>query len=184
MQVSTDRLKAQIDRAGYFPDLVWNAVKIAIAGEAVKTSVVRRETTMTPGTVGAHVTVLVLTPSRLIVAHVDDGVPISSSDVSAAATTESLALRAIRSVGITHLIGSGSETGDSVTVAISWAGVHRLEMERVVCPNPECEADHGYLGVATSEDVTLRASNEADGPEEVQDLLDFAGELSKATAKA
>ncbi len=65
-------LRSAIDRAGYYPELVADVVDVALGGESVLSHLVHQETTFDADAVRRHATVLVLTPGRLIVAHVDD----------------------------------------------------------------------------------------------------------------
>ncbi len=65
-------LRSAIDRAGYYPALVADVVDVAVGGESVMSHLVHQETTLDADAVRRHATVLVLTASRLIVAHVDD----------------------------------------------------------------------------------------------------------------
>src|SRR3954465_8464219 len=68
--VSQD-LPTAIEESGYYPDVVSDAVKSAVAGEQVVSFLVHHEPTIDErDEVRRHVTVLVLTPSRLIPAPV------------------------------------------------------------------------------------------------------------------
>jgi hypothetical protein len=67
-------------------------------------------------------------------------------------------------------------------LTVGWGAVSRLELEPATCGDPECDADHGYSGSATSDDFTIRVSAAADGEAVVRQVLDFARELSAATA--
>ena len=53
-------------------------------------------------------------------------------------------------------------------LTIGWGGVGRIDLEPAGCADPECEADHGYTGVLTSDDFSLRVSAAAEGPEAVR----------------
>jgi hypothetical protein len=55
-------------------------------------------------------------------------------------------------------------------------------MEPATCGDPNCDADHGYTGSATADDLSLRVSEAGDGPETVRQALTFAQALSEATA--
>ena len=65
-------LRAAIERAGYYPELVADAVDAAVAGEDVEAFVVHQETTFDSEEVRRHITVLVLTTGRLVLGHADD----------------------------------------------------------------------------------------------------------------
>ncbi|MFD6166802.1 DUF5998 family protein, partial [Oerskovia sp. NPDC060287] len=76
-------LTSQLRRAGYYPELVQDVLDVAIAGEELVSHLVYVETTFDTE-VRRHLTVLVLTPTRLITAHVDDH-PADSENPSASA---------------------------------------------------------------------------------------------------
>src|SRR5436309_16125155 len=68
-------LRRAIDRVGYYPAVVADAVEAALAGETVSSYVIHHEPTFDQDEVRRHVTVLVLTPTRVIVAHTDEHPP-------------------------------------------------------------------------------------------------------------
>jgi hypothetical protein len=70
-----------------------------------------------------------------------------------------------------------------VMLTIGWNVVSHLELEPAHCGDESCEADHGYLGTITADDLTLRVSEAADGVDAVNQVLSFAGALSDATAQ-
>ena len=74
MKLGTTRkdLRAEIDACGYFPDLVEDAILIALAEEDLLDFVVHHEPTFNHDEIHRHVTVLALTRTRLIVGHTDD----------------------------------------------------------------------------------------------------------------
>jgi hypothetical protein len=176
-----------IERAGYFPELVSDVVASALAGEGVVAHLVHQETTFDTEEVRRHVTVLALTATRLIVAHADDHGPDASMPTSyAAASTESVPLHQIRSVVVSHLVTRPEQhrqgtPAREVTLTICWGSVTRMDLEPAGCGDPECEADHGYTGTMTSDDIVVRISAEAEGVEAVQAAVGFAGALSAAT---
>jgi hypothetical protein len=181
-------LHRDLDRAGYYPQLVADVLDVTLAGEPVVAHLVLPETTFDATEVRRHVTVLVLTPTRLIVAHVDD----QSADVdhpspSAAATTEAVPLREVRSVALTHVLADPARhrAGDGpveVTLALAWGAVSRIDLEPATCGDPECEADHGLTGTMTPDDVVVRVSAAAEGAGAVRAAVEFARQLSVATA--
>jgi hypothetical protein len=59
-----------------------------------------------------------------------------------------------------------------------------VELEPAHCGDETCEADHGYLGTITADDLTLRISEAADGAEAIRQVLAFSAALSDATARA
>lgn len=184
------RLRSDIERAGYYPDIVGDVLELALSGEEVLSHLVHAETMFDRSEVRRHVTALVLTHTRLVVAHVDD-LPGEDVDAppAAAATTESVAIRHIRTVGLTHGVADPASyrrghSVSEVTLALAWGSVHRIELEPATCGDPSCEADHGMSGSAMPDDLVVRVSAEAEGPAAVRAAIDFAAALSAATANA
>lgn len=180
-------LRLDVERAGYFPELVADVVATAVAGEEVTGHLVHQETTFDTDEVRRHVTVLALTPSRLVVAHADDHGPDSTVPTTyAAASTESVPLHQVRSVVVSHLVTRpeayrAGTPAREVTLTICWGSVTRLDLEPAGCADPDCEADHGYTGTSTSDDIVVRVSAEAEGVDAVQAAVTFARALSAAT---
>jgi hypothetical protein len=177
-------------RAGYYPQLVADVLDVALADEPVTAHLVHPETTFDAAEVRRHVTVLVLTPTRLLCAHVDDH-PADSEhpSASASATTESVPLSELRSVAVTHVVGNPAEhrpgqTASELTLAIGWGAVSRIDLEPAGCADPSCEADHGLTGTLTPDDVVVRVSVAAEGVEHVRAAAQFARALSAASARA
>jgi hypothetical protein len=189
----TQELRTAIEESGYYPDVVTDAVRAAVAGEQVVSFLVHHEPTIDErDEVRRHVTVLVLTPSRLILAHTDEHAP---DDLLPApytsSSTEAVTLSAIRSVVVNRMVAN-PETyagkpipapgANEAVLTIGWGAVGRIDLEPAGCSDPDCEADHGYTGVVASDDFSLRVSAAAEGPQAVADLLGFADALSARTA--
>ena len=100
MRLGTTRkdLRSEIDACGYFPELVEDAITIALAEEDLLDFVVHHEPTFNHDEIHRHVTVLALTRTRLIVGHTDDQpAEPPAPGIYAASSTESV------SVSYTHL---------------------------------------------------------------------------------
>jgi hypothetical protein len=184
------RLSTQVNDAGYYPSFVTDVLDIAVAGETVSAHLVHGETTFDSDAVRRHLSVLVLTPTRLIFVHADDhaGDEDHHPDAHGVATSESVPLDSVRSVVLTHVVTKPANyrrgtSGRDLTLAIGWGAVSRVDLEPATCGDPNCEADHGYTGSVTGEDIALRISTEAEGNAALQDALAFAKALSAATAR-
>ena len=55
-----------------------------------------------------------------------------------------------------------------------------MDLERAVCEDPNCQADHGYTGTMAPSDLALRVSALADGDDAVEAALRFHDELVDA----
>ncbi|GAA1942688.1 DUF5998 family protein [Nocardioides marmoribigeumensis] len=189
----TDRshdLRTAIEQSGYYPDVVADAVFAAVAGELVEAHLVHHEPTIDErDEVRRHVTVLVLTPTRLILAHTDDHAP---DDLLPApytsSTTEAVNVSSIRNVVVSRMVTEpdAQRTDPSLAaeavLTIGWGASGRIDLEPAICSDPGCEADHGYTGMVASDDFSLRVSEAAEGPGAVRDLLEFSAALSARTA--
>jgi hypothetical protein len=178
-------LRDAIDRTGYYPEVVADGVEGAVAGERVVSFFVHHEPTFDRDEVRRHLSVVVLTPSRLVLAHTDehegdDLLPEPYTSTS----TEAVRLAAVKSVVVTRMIAnptSGPSRPAEAVMTIGWGGVSRVDLEPAACGDPDCEADHGYTGVLASDDFSLRVSAAADGDDAVAGLLAFAEQLSART---
>lgn len=182
-------LRAQLERAGYYPDLVLDVLAGALADETVDAHLVHVETTFAATEVRRHLTVLVLTQSRLISVHVDDQPADDDHPVaSAAAMSETLPVSAIRTVAVTQIVEAPEKHRPGsipieMTLSIGWGAVSRIDLEPAICPDPACEADHGLTGSMTADDMTIRVSAQAEGDDAVGSALAFARTLSAATSR-
>jgi hypothetical protein len=181
-------LVEELERCGYYPELVGDVVLVALAGEPVHAHLVHLETTFDTDAVRRHVTVLALTPSRLVVAHVDDhGPEVEGGAPVAVASSESVPLASVRSVVLAHRFAAPERhrrggPPQELTLTVGWGTVSRVDLEPAGCGDPDCEADHGYTGSVTGDDVQLRVSAEAEGQDAVRTALGFARSLTAATS--
>ena len=184
----TAELRKSIERTGYYPEVVADGVRAALGGEPVVSFFVHHEPTFDRDEVRRHLTVVVLTPTRLVLAHTDehtgdDLLPEPYTSTS----TEAIALSAVRSVVVTRMVTSpesGSSRPAEAMVTIGWGAVSRVDLEPAGCQDPECEADHGYTGSVSSDDFSIRVSAAAEGADGVDRLLAFAESLSAGTRPA
>lgn len=172
--------------SGYFPEFVAATVASALGDEPVSASIVHHEATFDRDAVGRHVTVLVLTPTRLIVGHTDDG---DRPGVPQALTTvETVPLRKIRSVALTQVVAHPERFGRGrhphpvveTWLVVGWGTVRRIEIEPATCGDPTCDADHGLTAQDLADDLTVRVSAAADGEASVARLIEFGTRLQQA----
>lgn len=181
----TLELRDAIDRTGYYPDVVADGVDSAVAGEQVVSFFVHHEPTFERDEVRRHLSVVVLTPTRLVLAHTDEH---AADDLLpepyTSTSTEAILLSSVRSVVVTRMITnptSGPTPAAEAVMTIGWGGVSRIDLEPAACSDAQCDADHGYTGVLASDDFSLRVSAAADGTDAVAGLLSFAESLSART---
>jgi len=188
-------LREAIDRCGYYPDVVTDSLAVAIASEPIRAFVLQHEPTFDRDEVRRHITILALTPTRLIVGHTDEHAADELIRAPYASTsTEAIPLNRVNAVVVNRVVpnpaGYASGKADpavagsgEVVLTIGWGMVNRIDLEPAVCADPNCEADHGYTGSVAADDISLRISAAADGPAGIQQVLDFAQALSFATSR-
>ncbi len=192
MRLDTRRdLRLEIEACGYFPDLVEDAITLALAEEELLDFVVHHEPTFNHDEIHRHVTVLALTPSRLIVGHTDDhhdDPP--GTGPSAAASTESVPLHKIDTVVLTRVVPNpesfeaGTPRVDETWLTVGWGTMRRIDLEQAGCEDPDCQADHGYTGSLVGDDLTVRMSAAADGVDRVAHLVRFGSTLQRVSGTA
>jgi len=180
-------LRSEIFDCGYFPQFMADAMELVIAGEEVKAYLVHHEATISHEEIGRHLSVLVLTPTRLLVGHTDDTTVVGEGP-RAVTTTESVPLRGIVSVALSQVISNPGSYGKAESaivetwLQVGWGTMRNIDVEPAGCADPDCEADHGYTGVTSGDDLNVRISAAADGTHKVAQLMAFATALQLASA--
>jgi Family of unknown function (DUF5998) len=189
-QATEDGLRAAIERSGYYPGLVTDAVASALGPEPIVAYFVTHDAMFDPGMeVRRHISVLVLTPSRLIYSHTDEH-PAADPDgrPQAETSTEAIKFSRISTVALTRVVPdpasyvAGVTMPTEVLLTIGWNVLAHVELEPAHCGDENCEADHGYTGTITADDLSLRVSEAADGEDSVRQVLVFARALAAAAA--
>ncbi|AYW79083.1 MULTISPECIES: DUF5998 family protein [Actinomycetes] len=177
-------LRDRVDECGFFPELVEDSVSTALGDETVVDFLVQHEATVGPEGIIRHLTVLVLTPGRLIVSHTDEETDARGAD-TAVTTSESVPLWLLGVITVSRVLshperyGSAEASVVETWLTLTWDAVRRLQIVPAHCGDPSCTADHGFDGEAVGEDITIRMSPAADGAENVQRLVEFAGALQR-----
>ncbi len=179
---------ADIERAGYYPALVVDVVSAAVGEEEVVNHLVQSETTFDHDAVRRHITVLALTTTRLVIAHADDRQDDGATGEIVTATSESIPLDAIRGVMLTHVVEDASgyragTLGREITLTVGWGTVSRVDMVPASCADPACDADHGYEGTVTADDLVMRISAAAEGVAALRQAISFARDLTSAVGR-
>ncbi len=183
-------LREAIERTGYYPDVVQDVLDSALGQEQVADFIVQHETTFDRADeIRRHITVLLLTNTRLLVVHVDehsDGQPEAS--LQATSATESVPVSRIGPVVVQRVVDNPAHfrPGDlpsEVVLTVNWGSISRIDLEPATCGDPQCEADHGYTGAVAVDDWSLRVSRTADGDDVVEATLRFAASLIAATSQ-
>lgn len=174
-----------LSAAGFYPQMAAAVIGDSLFDEDILAHVVHVDTHFDMDTVHRHVTVLMLTGTRLLLTHIDDDVA-GPDDVSQArATTEDIELHRLKTVLIGQSFADPShyqpeQRPTEVTLTLSWGALTRVETFPESCGDPECEGDHGYGGTLTREDLSLRVSALADGQSAADNALAFARRLRHA----
>lgn len=183
-------LDAEISSSGYYPELVADTLDTALAGEQVLSHLIQHEATFDREELRRHISVLLLTPSRLLVVHIDDFPPDETSPTSyASANSEAVRLDRVGSIVVNRIVAEPAKHRPGgpvreVMLTIGWGAVSRIDLEPASCGDPECVADHGYSGTSSNDDFSVRVSEAGDGAGSVARTLAFAEALSSAARNA
>ena len=181
--VLEQELQSDLERHGYYPQLVLQSLNSALGAEGLLAYVVHQEATFERDELRRHMSVLALTHTRLIVSHTDEHS--HDGDLYASTSNESVRLGAIDTVVVNQVVknplGTEGPCISEVVLSVGWGAVSRIELEPAACGDPDCDAEHGYVGTTTNDDFSLRVSQAADGDETVAQVRDFADALSQAS---
>lgn len=186
-QRPTPSLGADLERAGFYPELVADVLDSVLDGRTVTSHLVHVDTHFDYDEVHRHITVLALAGDVLAALHLDDhALDDAGEQVMAQVSTEVVPVRRIDSVVATtvHPQPQHFRRGDpvaEVTLAVNWAGGQRIDLAPAACADPNCDADHGYTGTTAQEDLVLRVAAEAEGQRAVDAALAFYRDLRRAT---
>ena len=150
-----EKLTADIERAGFYPDLVRDIVDEALAGLEPESHFVQVETHFSHNNLHRHITVLVVSGSLLILAHLDDQhLEEEGQQTVAHVGVEAVKLSSLRAVTISYGYDNPQAykpgtVPTELSMQIAWTGSLHLELAPATCPDPHCTADHGYSGDAS-----------------------------------
>lgn len=180
-------LAHEIQCAGFYPQLVANVMSQQLGEREILSHYVHVETHFGYDDLHRHITVLVLAEGNVLAAlhlndledELDQGTP------RASVATEIIPLSRIGSCVVTTGYDNPQEyqpgqPASEVTLVLSWAGGARLEFVPNICEDPDCDADHGYMGTRIAEDLVLRIAGKADGQQAVNKALAFSRTLRDA----
>ncbi len=179
-------LEAEIRDCGYFPELVSDSIALALGAEPARAHLVHHEATFNRDEIQRHLSVLVVTDSRLIVSHTDEN-DTPGEAPQALTTTESIPLVRIASVALSQVVSHPERYGSrkagvgEAWLTVTWGTMRRVDLEPAHCADPDCEADHGYTGMLAGDDLTVRISAAADGREKVAELVAFGSALQQVS---
>ena len=174
----------QINDCGFFPQLVIDSVRMTLGEEPVEGFLVQHEATFVHEGVSRHMSVLVLTATRLIVSHTDENHD-DPAGASAISSTESVPLRLLGAVALSRVVAHPERFGTKgaqvieTWLSMSWQTVRKVDLEPASCADPTCDGDHGYTGSSVAEDMVIRMSPTADGERNVAQLAAFGTALQR-----
>ncbi len=103
-------LVREINDCGFFPQLVTDSVALAVGEESVEAHLVQHEATFTHEGITRHMSVLVLTATRLVVSHTDDHTD-DPQGGAAISSTESVPLRLLGAVALSRVVAHPERFG-------------------------------------------------------------------------
>ena len=121
-------LVATIEKTGYYPQVVVAGVRAAVAGEEVGSFLVHHEPTIDRDEVRRHITVVVITATRMILCHTDEHAPDDLlPEPYTSTSSEAIRLSAVRSVVVNRMVanpasfgGRGDPTPSEAVLTVGW----------------------------------------------------------------
>src|SRR5579859_3543327 len=140
---SADGMLSAIERSGYYPGIIADAVFSAVGSEQVVSYFVHHDAHFDPGMeVRRHMTVLALTPTRLVYSHTDEHPADDPADPDsrprAETSTEAITFAKVSSVAVTRVVPDpaayvpGVTMPSEVMLTIGWNVLSHLELEPMV----------------------------------------------------
>lgn len=145
----------QIVQCQFFAKLVIDSVALATGDEPIDAFLVHHEATFTAESIGRHLSVLVLTPTRLVVCHTDEN-PGERDAPRAMSSTESVPVRLLGTVTLARVVSRpeqfGSDSAETVEtwLTLCWNSLRRIDLEPASCGDPTCTAEHCLTGSVLS----------------------------------
>lgn len=179
-------LTQDIQKAGFYPELVLDTVSEALDGLEPTAHLVQVETHFNQNEVHRHITVLVVAGEHLLVAHLDDqNLDDEGQQVLAHVSVETLHISKLTTLTVSYSYPQPQDYApghpvSEVSLLIAWTGSHRLDIQPAECAEPSCDANHGYTGLVPREDMLIRISTSADGAEATEKARRFARTLRSA----
>src|SRR5690625_7633770 len=102
-------LIADLETAGYFPQTAAHSLPLCLRDAEVLAHLVRPETTFAGPEVRRHLTVLVLTRTRLLTSHLDDDPADALNPSQVVATTERIRLQRITGTGLSQVFDTDGQ---------------------------------------------------------------------------
>lgn len=182
-------LAAEIQSCGFFPELVSDFAETSLAGEEILDHLLHLEAAFDNDEVHRHLTVILRTATRMLIGHTDERT--EGGRLQAVTSSESIPLSEVSSVVLTRVVQHPDKFGKDPSAAtvetwlqMTWGAVSRIELEPATCGDPMCTADHGYTGTFSGDDIVIRMSPAADGPDQVERMMGFATRMQVATGAA
>ncbi|MDK7698649.1 DUF5998 family protein [Cutibacterium avidum] len=182
-------LAAEIQSCGFFPELVSDVAETSLAGEEILDHLLHLEAVFDNDEVHRHLTVILRTATRMLIGHT--GERTEGGQLQAVTSSESIPLSEVSSVVLTRVVQHPDKFGKDPSAAtvetwlqMTWGAVSRIELEPATCGDPMCTADHGYTGTFSGDDIVIRMSPAADGPDQVERMMGFATRMQVATGAA
>ncbi|MDO5750812.1 MAG: DUF5998 family protein [Rothia sp. (in: high G+C Gram-positive bacteria)] len=177
------QLLADIERTGFFPELVYSAAIEALSGLEPEAHYVHLETHLGHSELHRHVTVMMLVGKVLLLVHLDDQhLEQDRHPTVAHVVLGTVPLRLLKISSVDYAYDSPQTFSASVepsamTLRLAWTGGGMMDFMPAQCDDPKCRAIHGYTGDMHVEDLNIRVSATADGAPALASARAFARAL-------
>ncbi|QOQ38914.1 DUF5998 family protein [Trueperella pecoris] len=159
-------------------------IRHVLGNDAVRAFYVRPETVFDADSVYDRIVAFIVTGTRLLLVYSDTNYEMDTRG-EYVTTTQSVRLADIREH---HVIRRREFKGDSVgelnsiLLRLRWGSSFNQDLQPGACDDPACTNDHGYVGVATNEDLQIFLDRHVDtayfreGVDFINSLEDILGQ--------
>lgn len=174
------KLETDIERAGFYPQIVGRAMKRALGEHEPLASLVQVDAAFDRGSMFRHLTLVAVTSEVIVHLHVDE-----LETGAAGVTTMVRPIGEIVGVSMMEVYPEpqNEHAPSEITLSIDMGSQRRSEIESMHCDDPACSADHGYSATTFPDDLTLRVSDIADGTRAMEDVHRVADAISRLLAE-
>lgn len=132
-------------------------IRHAIGGDSVQTFYVRPETVFDADSVYDRIVSFIVTERRLVLVYSDTNYEMDTRG-EYVTTTQSIRLADIKEH---HVVRRRQFQGElvgelnSILLRLRWGASFNQDLQVGACDDPACTNDHGYIGIATNEDLQI-----------------------------
>ncbi|MCD4549485.1 DUF5998 family protein [Schaalia sp. lx-260] len=172
--------RKHIESWGFFPEIVSRALERALGGAKARALIHQLDTDFHEGKFFRHLSVMALSDTVFVHLHVheyDEGI--------ARVSTVVYALDSLTHMKISEVIERPYHGEGATEIILSFEGGQSqyIDIAPTRCADSPCLGEHGFSGALTKEELRIRVSEAADGPQALENAQTFADQIALVLAR-